>query len=359
MPRDFELSLRIVGAPSHQSFVAVLTKANRRLMTGFIFTCLLFPPLFAEEIVIRSDAGGPIGVCDLGATFERPVGAKAVVVFVAGSGTHDRDETVGPVKPFRDIAEALAARGIASVRYDKRGFKDDACRAAAMSPQLSPEHFITDLVNVHDRAAREGLPVFVLGHSEGVTYVIEAASRGRIAPKGLLLLAGLGRYSLKDTLLRQLKKSLVDIDLELSKPDLPLERRGFLKKARRDAAQYLKDGRDFFERIQSGQARDDEKFFGAYARFWREEIAMTAAAAATASMTHNPSLLVQGSSDENVTRDDFDALAVALAPAGGSARWFDGLDHFFLRSGETRVASVVSAAIADWIEARLPREVRQ
>ncbi|MEK7382724.1 MAG: alpha/beta fold hydrolase [Elusimicrobiota bacterium] len=320
---------------------------------------ILCSPLLAEEIVIHSDAGGPIGVCDLGATLVRPSDAKALVVFVAGSGTHDRDETVGRVRPFRDLADALATRGIASLRFDKRGFKDDACRVAAMSPQLSPEHFITDLVNVYDRAAQEDLPVFVLGHSEGVTYVIEAASRGRIAPKGLILLAGLGRYSLKDTLLRQLKKSLVDIDFDLSKPDLPAERRGFLEKARRDAAQYLKDGRDFFERIQSGQARDDEKFFGAYARFWREEIAMTAAAAATASTVHGPSLLLQGSRDENVTRDDFDALSAALAPDDGTARWFEGLDHFFLRSGETRVASEVPVQIADWIEARVPRGVRR
>lgn len=326
---------------------------------AFFLAGTLVASVQAEEVVIRSDAGGSIGVCDLGATLERPVGAKAIVVFVAGSGTHDRDESVGPLRPFHDLAEALSARGIASLRYDKRGFKNDACRAAAMTPQLSPEHFIVDIANVHARAAREGLPVFVLGHAEGATYAAEAVARGRLSPKGLVLLAGPGKSSLQDRILRRIEKGLADIDAELAKPDLSKERRAFLRGARRDADRNLKDGRVFFERLRSGQARDDEKFFGAYARFWREEIAMTAAAAATASMIREPSLLLQGSRDENLTRDDFDALSSALALRGGTARWLDGLDHFFMRGGQARVAPEVSILIGDWIKERISAEVRR
>lgn len=42
------------------------------------------------------------------------------MVLVAGSGPNDRDETIGPNKPFRDLAFGLALQGIASLRYDKR-----------------------------------------------------------------------------------------------------------------------------------------------------------------------------------------------------------------------------------------------
>ena len=42
------------------------------------------------------------------------------VVLVHGSGPHDRDETVGPNKPFLDIARGLAEQGIAVLRYEKR-----------------------------------------------------------------------------------------------------------------------------------------------------------------------------------------------------------------------------------------------
>ena len=282
------------------------------------------------ELSIVSDAGAPAGVCALGATLDRPARAKAIVVFAAGSGPQDRDENIGEAAPLRDLAKALEERGIATLRYDKRGSKNDACRASVLNAQVSPENFIADYANVYDRAAQEGLPVFALGHSEGVTYAIEAASRGRIAPRGLVLLAGLGRYSLDQTVLRQLEKGLPG------------------------TADALRQGLIFFARLQAGQAADDEKYLGAYARFWREEIALTARASAAAAAVGRPSLLVQGSRDANVTREDFDALSSALAPAAGESVMLDGLDHFFLKPDETAVDPRVAAAIAVWIEARLP-----
>ena len=77
----------------------------------------------ATEIKITLDdgTGHP-----LGGFLTLPKGAQKppVVLLVQGSGSTDRDETIGPAgnKPFRDIALGLAARGIASLRYDKRYF---------------------------------------------------------------------------------------------------------------------------------------------------------------------------------------------------------------------------------------------
>lgn len=42
------------------------------------------------------------------------------VVLVHGSDPADMDESIGANKPFRDISEALPAKGIAVLRYDKR-----------------------------------------------------------------------------------------------------------------------------------------------------------------------------------------------------------------------------------------------
>ena len=47
-----------------------------------------------------------------------------VVLFVTGSGQQDRDETLFDHKPFAVIADALARKGIASLRYDDRGYGD-------------------------------------------------------------------------------------------------------------------------------------------------------------------------------------------------------------------------------------------
>ena len=42
------------------------------------------------------------------------------VVLVHGSGASNMDEKVMKLTPFKDLAEGLAEKGIASVRYDKR-----------------------------------------------------------------------------------------------------------------------------------------------------------------------------------------------------------------------------------------------
>ena len=58
---------------------------------------------------------------ELPGTFTQPENQDeyAVVVFVHGSGSSDRNETVGKLKPFQDLAWGLAQQGIASYRYDK------------------------------------------------------------------------------------------------------------------------------------------------------------------------------------------------------------------------------------------------
>jgi hypothetical protein len=45
---------------------------------------------------------------------------KKLVIFVHGSGPQDRDETIFENKPFKDIAESLYQKGIASYRFDKK-----------------------------------------------------------------------------------------------------------------------------------------------------------------------------------------------------------------------------------------------
>src|SRR5690606_37219939 len=62
------------------------------------------------------------GDAALPATLALPAGEGPfpAVVLVHGSGPHDRNETVGPNRPFLDIARGLAAQGVAVLRYEKR-----------------------------------------------------------------------------------------------------------------------------------------------------------------------------------------------------------------------------------------------
>ena len=47
----------------------------------------------------------------------------SAVILVQGSGATDQDETAFALKPFRDLAEGLASKGIAVLRYNKRTYE--------------------------------------------------------------------------------------------------------------------------------------------------------------------------------------------------------------------------------------------
>ena len=76
-----------------------------------------FPPDPRERAI---ELKGPAGA--LPATLLVPISERPVpgVILLSGSGPNDMDETIGPNKPFTDIARGLADRGIASLRFDER-----------------------------------------------------------------------------------------------------------------------------------------------------------------------------------------------------------------------------------------------
>ena len=80
------------------------------------------PVVYNKEKMLERDITVGADGFKLPGTITLPVGKKKVpvVILVHGSGPQDRDETVGPNKPFRDLAWGLAERGIATIRYDKR-----------------------------------------------------------------------------------------------------------------------------------------------------------------------------------------------------------------------------------------------
>ena len=96
-------------------------------------------------------------------------GPFPALVLVHGSGPHDRDETIGPNKPFRDLAWGLASRGIAVLRYEKRT-KEHASKLLASAAGITVyEETIDDVLSaVSLLMATQRIDaerVFVLGHS--------------------------------------------------------------------------------------------------------------------------------------------------------------------------------------------------
>lgn len=126
------------------------------------------------------DVPSPAGPMRGALTLPAGKGPFPAVVLVWGSGNIDMDETVGPDKPFRDLAEGLAKAGIASLRFDKRGF--DHPQETAAEPDFTVDDEETDdaLTAARMIAKRPGIAphrVFVLGHSEGAMLAPRIARR--------------------------------------------------------------------------------------------------------------------------------------------------------------------------------------
>lgn len=166
-------------------------------------TALPMPPIAdsipSQPITLRTATG------DIAGSVVVPSGAgrHPVVVIIAGSGPTDRDGNspvpVGPGKTlhtdaYRLLAEALAAQGIGSVRYDKRGV---GASAPAMAG-LKESDYRFDM-GVDDAAAWIRMlradprfsTIVVVGHSEGSLVGMIAA--GRASADGFVSLEGAGR----------------------------------------------------------------------------------------------------------------------------------------------------------------------
>lgn len=121
-------------------------------------------------------------------TLPRGKGPFPGVVLVHGSGPHDRDESIGGNRVFKDLAEGLSSRGVMVVRYDKRTLTHG--KTLLGKPITLDDEVITDaLLAVELLAARKDVgKIFVVGHSLGALLAPEIASRSK-AVAGVVLLA--------------------------------------------------------------------------------------------------------------------------------------------------------------------------
>jgi pimeloyl-ACP methyl ester carboxylesterase len=137
----------------------------------------------------------PIAAGALAGTLERPAGkAKATVLIIPGSGPTDRDgNNVRGVKaaPYRMLADDLAARGIATVRIDKRGMFGSKAAGDANAVTIGAYVADTGAWIAAARLATGAKCVWLAGHSEGGLVALASAHQPGIC--GLVLIAAPGR----------------------------------------------------------------------------------------------------------------------------------------------------------------------
>lgn len=173
-----------------------------RLLRAFALTivCLLASSAFADETNVR------VGAIDAVLTMPQGADRPPVALLIAGSGSIDRDGNGPQLKPatLKKLAEQLAAHGIASLRYDKRGAK-------GWKPQFGkPEDFrfkdyVDDAASLVEFLRGKFARVVVVGHSEGGLVAILTARRVPV-DRVVLLVTSARRQG--DLLKAQLEKKL-------------------------------------------------------------------------------------------------------------------------------------------------------
>ncbi|MCO5169865.1 MAG: alpha/beta fold hydrolase [Planctomycetes bacterium] len=301
------------------------------------------------EVTFEAPLGPVPGTLTLPAEGEGP---WPVVVLLHGSGPQDRDQTIGPNKPFRDLAHGLAREGVATLRFEKRSqllvgvLRDRASTAEQREAALGALKAMT----LEEEAIQDGVAAlaflatrpevradarFVLGHSLGALAAPAVARRG--GAKGVIMLAGPGRTM--DVLLEE---QLTYQGTVLGVPP----------------AEAAAAAREQVAPLRAGLA-EDASFLGATGRYWNDVVARDPAAAAAA--LEVPLLLVHAEEDCQVRQADVEALEAAARGAGVDVTRasFPGLNHLFMpvegRSTgaeyfvEGRVDPGVGRTIGGWV----------
>ncbi|TCD24249.1 alpha/beta fold hydrolase [Pseudomonas sp. IC_126] len=174
-----------------------------RTLLLFVLLAMLAPHIQAQTLLNQAvTVQVPEG--RLHGTLLLPKSAEPIPValLIAGSGPTDRNgnSPMGHNDSLKRLAQALAKRGIASLRYDKRGV-GQSLAVAPDERQLHVERYAADAVAWAQmlKADPRFSAVVLVGHSEGA--LIASLATPVAKPDALISIAGSGRPI--DLLLRE------------------------------------------------------------------------------------------------------------------------------------------------------------
>jgi dienelactone hydrolase len=283
-----------------------------------------------REVEVKIGAGGAWPLPGT-LTIPRGDGPFPAVVLVHGSGPHDRDETLGPNKPLRDIAWGLASQGIAVLRYVKRNHEHSAKMVASLATLTVKEEVIDDaLAAVALVRKQKGIDpprVYVLGHSLGA-HVGPRIAAGDDRLAGAILLAGNSR-ALVDLLEPQFSY-LFGLEGKISE-----ENSKRLEAVRKQVAKVKGD--------LAADTPSKDLPLGLPASYWLDLKAYDPGK--TAAKLKQPLFVLQGERDYQVTMTDFDGWKWALkGHKDATLKSYPTLNHLFMEGkGKSTPAEYMKA----------------
>ncbi|MEP6835721.1 MAG: alpha/beta fold hydrolase [Gemmatimonas sp.] len=288
-------------------------------------------PYSAQHIRIPTGRG-----YDLAATLTRPrgVSAPAVVVTISGSAPQDRNGQGAHVNNyaiFREIADTLARRGIATLRWDDRGVGESGgVEGVATGTSADVAEDVRSILEwLRAQSDVDATRIALAGHSEGgLVAPMVAATDARL--KGIAILAG-PAYTGRRVLLWQQQRAIEPLHLSRSEQD-----------ARIASASSQLDA--------TSKTQPWLRYFLSYDPI------------PTARLIRMPVLVLQGLTDQQVSPEDADALVKAIKSNGNAnvtLHKFPSTNHVFVYDpvgavsgynslADPKVRRDVLGALADW-----------
>lgn len=213
---------------------------------------------------------------------------KPCVILVHGSGPSDMDESIGPNKPFKDIANMLSEKGVAVFRYDKRTFTygREMVEAGAVTPY---EETVEDVLKAYEflsnRSEIDSNSIYILGHSMG-GHLVPKINEHLNNPAGFIIMAG-NISPLEDLMVEQIEY-LANIDGSISEEE----------------RQYIEEIEVEVEKIKNLDTLEDgEMVLNANKEYWQYYRAYDVKT--LAKEIDVPTLVLQGERDYQVDMEEF------------------------------------------------------
>ena len=261
-------------------------------------------PYIAEEVVVKTPAGHTLaGTLTLPKSASRNQRVSAMVT-VTGSGPQDRDENIGlqGYRPFRQLADALARRGIAVLRMDDRGTGASGGTFKGSTSADFAEDVRAGLAYLRTRPEIRADRLGVMGHSEGALIAPMVAEKEPTL-RAIVLLAGIAQPG--RTALHFQMKNQIEHNTKLT-PEMRESQIAEIPK-RIDAMMAADPGMKFF---------------------------LTYDPAPTMRRVKTPVLILTGSRDQQAVPEQVALIEAAFKEAGNkdvTARVLPDLNHLFVQ----------------------------
>ena len=303
-------------------------------------------------------------------------GPFPAAVFVSGSGPQDRDEQIFGHKPFLVIADYLARRGIASLRYDDRGIGRSSGDFASATTFDFAEDAEAGLSFLAENDEIDGRKIGIIGHSEGAIIASIIASRTKDLDFAVLLAgtgfsgeellylqsAAIARASGADEAMVEQARSINASLYAIAKKDgdsasLELELLEFLGNMFPSSSFSTEEERIALKQQTEMSARQ------LVSPWFRSFLVIDPSK--YLSTVHVPILVLNGTKDLQVpAQENLKAIAAALKKAGNERATFiqlEGMNHLFQKAKtglpleygelEETFSPTALSAIGNWLEA--------